>query len=267
MDRFDVIAKAPADATKEMVKPMLQALLADRFKLVVHNDSKPVPAYALTVGKHPTLKKSDGTGETGCKNQPNQAAGRSGPIQAGVPTFPFSCRNMTMAAFAEALRNDIPAFQYLGNNLVVDKTGLEGSWDFDFKFTLRGGPMASSADVITIFDAVDKQLGLKLDPGNVPMPVIVVDSVNRTPSGNVPGVAERLPVVLAPTGFEVAMVKPTDPDAKGMMGIRIQRGGQVTITGITLKTVIQQAWGLTDDMLVGAPKWLDTCLLYTSRCV
>src|ERR1700689_3259773 len=68
LDRFDVFAKAPADATPDDLKIMLRALLAERFKLVVHNETKPMPAWALTVGKHPALKKSEGSGETGCHN-------------------------------------------------------------------------------------------------------------------------------------------------------------------------------------------------------
>src|SRR5580658_1220214 len=63
MDRFDMVAKTPANSTPETRKMMLQALLADRFKLVVHNDNKPVLAYGLTVGKHPiNLKASEGAG-------------------------------------------------------------------------------------------------------------------------------------------------------------------------------------------------------------
>ena len=70
MDRFDVLAKPPSGATKETLKPMLQALLANRFKLVTHNDTRPMPAYALTAGKHPALKKADGSGEAGCSSRP-----------------------------------------------------------------------------------------------------------------------------------------------------------------------------------------------------
>ncbi len=51
LDRFDVVAKLPADATVEERRQMLQALLTDRFKLVLHNDTKPLPVYALMVGK------------------------------------------------------------------------------------------------------------------------------------------------------------------------------------------------------------------------
>jgi len=52
MDRFDLLAKLPADSTPETQKLMLQALLRERFKLVFHKDTKPLPTYALTVGRN-----------------------------------------------------------------------------------------------------------------------------------------------------------------------------------------------------------------------
>src|SRR5688572_12942006 len=59
-DRFDVIAKAPPETSPETVAPMLQALLADRFKLVVHNDTRPVVGHVLTLGKNKhKLKEAD----------------------------------------------------------------------------------------------------------------------------------------------------------------------------------------------------------------
>src|SRR5205823_7254398 len=69
-DRFDVIAKAPAGKSPDTVKLMLQALLADRFKLIVHMDTRPMPALVLSVGKSkPKLKESEETGNTGCQFQ------------------------------------------------------------------------------------------------------------------------------------------------------------------------------------------------------
>ena len=59
-DQFDVIAKAPADSTPEKLQAMLRNLLAERFGLVVHNDTKPLPAYALTQGKKVLLKAAGG---------------------------------------------------------------------------------------------------------------------------------------------------------------------------------------------------------------
>ena len=164
-----------------------------------------------------------------------------------------------MAKFAEALSSTIfLAPQYLNDRVVVDETELKGAWDFDLKFTPRGlitpaGPMPGT---VSLFDALEK-LGLKLDPVDVPLPVIVVDSVNEKPTPNLPDIADKLHLPPPPTEFEVADLKPTGPDFRGGM-IQIQRGGRVNIAGIGLKFLIEQAWNVTDDMLVGAPKWMET---------
>src|SRR4051794_26889377 len=161
-----------------------------------------------------------------------------------------------MAAFAEELRRMPMAQQYLRDVPVLDKTGLEGAWDFDFRYSLRG-PAGAQGDLVTLADAVEKQLGLKLEIVKVPMPVVVVDSVNQKPTADPPGAEEALKSVAAPAEFEVADVKPSDPDSKGMR-FNIQAGGRVNISGLTLKVLIQQAWSVTEDTIVGAPKWLDS---------
>jgi uncharacterized protein (TIGR03435 family) len=255
-DTFDVIAKAPAGMTTETAKPMLQSLLADRFKLVVHNDTRSVPSYALKAGKRSQLKEATGSGEPACKFEIPPPPAPGGP-PPGPPVITYSCRNMTMAAFAEALHTTIvAATQYLNDRVVVDQTELKGAWDFDFKYTLRGGPPGADASTITLFDAIEK-IGLKLDPVDVPLPVIVVDSVNQKPTANLPNVADALHITPAPTEFDVAELKPTAPDFQGMR-LQIQPGGRVNIAGTPLKFLIQQAWDLTDDMIVGAPKWMET---------
>jgi uncharacterized protein (TIGR03435 family) len=256
MDRFDVTAKAPGKPTPEALKNMLQALLADRFKLVVHKDTKPMPAYALITGKHPALKKSDGSGDSGCKftiQRPGQQGGAAVPT---VPMVQYTCRNMTMAAFVEGIRAMPMARQYLNGNPVLDRTELQGAWDFEFKYSLRG-PAAVAGDLVTLGDAIEKQLGLKLEAVKVPMAVVVVDSVNQKPGPNPPGVTEALNLTAAPTEFEVADVKPSDPESKGMR-FDVKPGGRVNLAGVTLKILIQEAWSVSDDMIVGAPKWLDS---------
>ena len=257
MDRFDVIARTTANTTPEMQKIMLQALLVDRFKLVVHNDTKPMPAYALTVGKHAQLKEADGSGDTGCKFTPPSPPPQGPQAGGGIPPPPlflYTCRNMSMAAFAQGMRRMVMADQYLGGSSVVDQTGLKGSWDFSFKYSPR--IPAAMGNTITMVDAIDKQLGLKLEPVKVPLPVIVVDSVNQKPTDNLPGVVESLRVASAPTEFEVADVRPSDPETRGMR-FQIQPGGRVNLTGVTLKFLIEQAWNISGDTLAGAPKWLD----------
>src|SRR5262245_59968264 len=130
--RFDVTALVPPDTPEATLKLMLQSLLADRFQLVVHNDTKPIPRFVLSVGKEkPKLKEADASGYTGCQAQLVRPQGPT-PGQIDVPMMDISCRKMTMEAFAAEL-NGIAGGYF--TNGVVDSTGLKGSWDFDIKFT------------------------------------------------------------------------------------------------------------------------------------
>jgi uncharacterized protein (TIGR03435 family) len=250
-NRFEVIAKTAPTTSKDNVKLMLQSLLADRFKLVVHHGSAPLPAYALTVGRgsKPKLKDGDSSAESDCQYQePPKAA--PGTIQNIV----FVCTNTTMEQFANDLHD------WAGGYLtepVVDSTGLKGAFDFDIKWTGRGQLQRAGADGISIFDAVDKQLGLKLDLQTAPRPVLVVDSVSQSPTPNSPDLEKILPTP-PPAQFEVATIKPSQP-GEGIRG-RIN-GNQVDVTNSNLKFLINFAWDLNpndSEQIANAPKWLDT---------
>ena len=247
-NRFDIIAKAPQSTSQENLKLMLQALLADRFKLVVHKDTKPMQVFVLSLGKgKPKLKEAAGSGP------PNSCQGVPQTPQPGVIGYNVvSCHNMTMESFAQNVRGMANAYL---TNPVIDSTGLKGSWDFEIKWTSRAQLSAAGADGISIFDAVDKQLGLKLEPQKAPMPVIVVDSVNDKPTDNPPGVSTSLPPP-PPAEFEVANVKPSMPGATGQ-NARIQNG-RVDIQNFPLKQLIMIAWDINgDEMVAGAPKSLN----------
>lgn len=248
LDRFDIAAKAPANTSPDAVKVMLQALLADRFKLKVHTDTKPVPGFVLFAGKgKPKMKESDGTGSAGCQGV------QQSPEPGAIPYAIVQCRNVTMEAFARELPNMAGA--YVTTN-VMDSTGIKGTWDFELKWTARALLSLAGSDGITIYDAVDKQLGLKLESGQVPSQVLTVDSVERMPTPNPPGVTSAT-IPPPPTEFDVADIKPSMPDA--MPEGRIQPGGRLELHAIPLKQIILIAWNLTgDDLLVGAPKFLDT---------
>jgi uncharacterized protein (TIGR03435 family) len=248
MDRFDVVAKAPPGTAQETVKLMLRALLADRFQLVLHKDTKPIPAYVLTLGKTKhKMKEADGSGTPGCQGQPQN------PEPGSVPYAVVSCRSMSMEVFAQSLRGF--GGDYL-TSPVIDSTGLKGNWDFDLKWNGRAQLPRAGADGISIFDAIDKQLGLKLELQKAPAPVMVVDSVNQKPTDNPSGVKEALPPSPL-TEFDVADVKLSPPDARPYG--RIQPGGRLDLQGFTLKMLIDIAWDINDDeMLAGAPKWLDS---------
>jgi uncharacterized protein (TIGR03435 family) len=250
MDRFDVIAKMPVGASPDAQKQMLQSLLADRFKLIVHKDTRPAPAFVLSAGKgKPNLKDSDGSGKSGCDPQ------QQTPTPGTVPYILVSCHAMTTADFATALHN--MAGGYLSSP-VVDSTGLTGTYDFDLKWTARGNLARAGDNGITIFQAVDKQLGLHLELQKAPQPVLMVDSANEQPTPNSPEVAKELPPP-PPAEFDVAVIRPSAPDKKQLQG-RIS-GGQLDVQGATLKFLVQFAWELNqldDQQLVGAPKWLDS---------
>ena len=252
-DRFDVVAKVPPSTSPETAKLMLQGLLADRFKLVVHRDTRPMPGLVLAVGKgKPKLKEAEDSGNTGCQTQPPPR-----PNPDVIPYVMASCRNLTMEAFAAILRG--LSTEYV-TSPVVDSTDLKGAWDFDLKWTPKG-PLAAGRGGISLFEAVDKQLGLRLQPQKLPMPVIVVDSVNRKPTDNSPGATSLPPPSTAE--FEVAAIKPSPPDTPPTPPHlrQIHPGGRLDWRGVPLRDLITQAWDLDPDphtVLVGAPKWLDS---------
>ena len=247
-DRFDIYAKAPPKTSAEAVNLMLRALLADRFKLAIHTDSKALPAFVLSAGKGaPKMTESDGSADPNCQfvdppaNRPPGAA----------PIYEFACRNTSMASFAEQVHQW--AGDYLSNP-VADSTGLKGAWDFNIKWTPKGQLAKAGADGISIFDAVDKQLGLKLEAKTAPLPVVAVDSVSEKPTANSPEFAKLLPPP-PPAEFEVATIRPSAPDVQ--LNGRVS-GGQVSLTGGTMEFMLTFAYDVTDEMIVGAPKWMTT---------
>jgi len=246
MNRFDVTGKLPAGSNQERQKAMLRALLDERFHLVAHQDSRPMPAYVMTVGKRVLLKEGEPNGPKGCDGKPR-------PADAG-PTYPVevTCHGLTAADIAENLHD--MAGGYL-RQPVVDSTGLTGTYNFDLKWTARNQLAAAGADGISIFDAVEKQLGLKLELQKSPLPVVVVESVDEKPTENAPDIGTILPGAAAPKEFEVAIVKLTPPEATNRR-FQILPSGRVDIEGFDLKFIIQQLWQLSEDMMFGAPKWL-----------
>jgi len=269
IERFDVTAKAPNGSTAESRKLMLQALLADRFKLVFHHDTKPMPAYGLTVAKSGKLQAAGGGGESGCNfkvesapQQPQQAPAPGGAAPTiAIPVLSYTCKSVSMAAFAEGLPS-VPAGPNLDNKPVTDQTGLEGVYDFSFQYTPTIPPGAN-INVIgqqqPFADVMEKELGLKLQSTTAPLPVITVDSAQK-PAPNPPDVAKAFPP--APAEFDVAEIKasPPGPPGGGRGGNMPEiKNGRVIVPGITLQNLIMVAWNLNGpDELIGAPKWLNS---------
>jgi uncharacterized protein (TIGR03435 family) len=176
-DRFDVMATAPAATPPETVRLMLRTLLANRFRLVLHSDEKPMSVFVLEMGKGaPKMKAGDNSGSAGCHSTLPPT-----PTPGLVTDNMYSCHNMTMEALASSIRG--MAGSYL-TSPVVDFTGLKGTWNFDMAWTSKGSLQIVGAAGITVFDAVDRQLGLKLEPQKRPLPVLAIDHVEEKPSAN-----------------------------------------------------------------------------------
>lgn len=250
-DRFDVITKAPDNATMESMRPMLRNLLVARFGLAVHDDQVLRPALLLTAGAHPKLEQSNADSAGSCQDQPSQHTDtRNGAL---------TCRQITMSAFAATLQaNKLPAvMSWVAGNQVVDQTGLKGAWDFSLTWTGRGLMEKAGPDGVTLFDAIDKQLGLQLRIGKATLPAIVVDQANRTPSPNAPDVSRRLPPLRLE--FDVADIRPSLQDHP--TAPKFTPGGRMDVRGVTLIALIQHAWGMDtydNELIAGGPKWLTT---------
>jgi uncharacterized protein (TIGR03435 family) len=263
-DIYDVIAKAPDGTTQAAAKLMLQALLAERFGLVVRNEKRPMPRYVLSVGKggsklKPASGSVGGQDEPGCQQQlAGVSPGRGVVLQAGsFPNIKATCHNLTSQQIAENLRQiaGLQINSYLPRE-AFDSTGLEGKWDFELEFTPIGILEQKGRDGITLFDAVSKQLGLNLELKDVPVPALVVESANRKPTANAPGVSTDLS--LAPPRFEVASIKPVNPDLR----FAGNRGGSELRFAGTLKNLIGQAFFIQPnaqaDKIIGLPKSADS---------
>lgn len=247
-DRFDIAAKAPANTSPAALRLMLRPLLAERFGLVLHHDTRPMPAYVLEKGQgKPKLTQSDGA--------ENPDFGYQTPAAGGTLTSWYG-RRTTMKKFAEQLH--LIAGDYLGEQ-VVDATGIEGGWDFDLKWHRRSTVLPAGTERVTIFDAVEKQLGLSLTLKDAPAPVIVVDRVNETPTPNAANIAQTLPP--RNVQFEVADLKPSPPDRKGPSWFKVLPGGQLDIVGVPLQVVVLYAWDIDGghpQRFANLPKWIES---------
>jgi uncharacterized protein (TIGR03435 family) len=249
-DRFDIYAKTPPGTTRDTARPMLRHLLEDRFHLVAHETSETFPARVLIVSKEGVrMKQGAGTDDAGCrfKAPPD-------PSQGPGNTMTISCHNVAMADFVQSLHN----FTYdYWPGPINDATGLKGTWSFDLTWSNRSQLAKAGAEGINVEDAVQRQLGLKFDMQPQPRTVITVDHVDETPTPNAPDLAKILPP-LPPLQVDVATVKPAKPDER--MNLMFN-GTQLAVQGSTLKLMIYWAWDLNmadDQVLVGAPKWLDS---------
>jgi uncharacterized protein (TIGR03435 family) len=203
-DRFDIQAKAQGNPTKDQMRLMMQALLADRFRLAAHHEIRQVPVFALLVDqpgrlgpllqKHPEGAPCPTTSAVPSPppTAPPQAVDNRFPASCGgelpmVPSAPGrvrgGARNVSMELIAGSLADgggvDRP---------IVDRTGLSGKYDFAIEYSPEG-PSSVGANFRpdptgpTFEQALKEQLGLKLESQTGPMDMLVIDFIGE-PSPN-----------------------------------------------------------------------------------
>ena len=223
-ERFDVAAKLPEGAKQDQVPEMLQSLLEERFGLKLHHDTKDLPLYELTVGK----------GGAKIKESMEDPAAKDGPLplpppdqlkfKDGVPQLPTGRKGtfIMMRPGAMTLVLNVATIADFASRLadqlgmpVVDKTGLDGTYDFAVNFApepgqgplLNGGALPPGAGAVggaavagpadagaklanAQFDApplavaIQEQLGLKLEKKKGPLDILVIDHIDKTPTDN-----------------------------------------------------------------------------------
>jgi uncharacterized protein (TIGR03435 family) len=171
-DRFDITATFPEGAGRRELPMMLRALLADRFKLVVHTETRETPIYALVVARADgrlgtRLRKAD----VDCEAAPADRDHCQSQISDKIVG-----RGQPLGSLARMLS------PFVGRQ-VVDQTGVTGGFDFDLEFPeLVAGPGGAgpAADAGgSVFTAVEEQLGLKLTSAKGPVEFVVIDRVEH----------------------------------------------------------------------------------------
>ena len=200
--RFDIAAKVPAGTTKEQFQRMQQNLLVERFKLTFHHEQKEMPIYELTVGeKGLKMKKSAPVAAPAQEDPwsvPKVSMGKDGyPVfpdgRGGMAGFNGRYRwtgvNVSMQDIVKTLSGRL-------GRPVVDATGLKGKYDFDMTWIVdmsgiqaslaargmapdSGPPMAEADSGPTLQQAVQDQLGLKLNSKKGPGDIVVVDHAEK----------------------------------------------------------------------------------------
>ena len=167
-DPYDILAKTGGPVPPAELRLMLQDLLAQRFKLALHRETRMLPVYELVVAKdRPRLSPSDAS----ASRSPTHAAESLPRIRND--SFLFS--DVSMPEFAAML------MQLRGVDLpVVDHTGITGTFDIE----LKSAPAATrDANTAALFDIIQDQLGLKLKSAKAPIEILVIDHAEK-PSGN-----------------------------------------------------------------------------------
>jgi uncharacterized protein (TIGR03435 family) len=183
-ERFDILAKIPDGTSRAQRDAMVRALLADRFKLKTHLETREAPMYALVMAR-PDGRLGPRLSESGLDCHARRAATNRGervapPDELGRPPCVLQSSlgsirggGIPIADFARAL-----SFLGFAGRPVVDRSGLTGEYDLELRWT-PDRTRQDDPDAPTLVTALREQLGLKLEATKGPVNVLVIDSAER----------------------------------------------------------------------------------------
>lgn len=185
--QFAVDAKVPPGTTKEQFQKMLQKMLAERFGLAMHHETIMLPVFDLTIGKNGSKLQPAGSAPAaeivseGSDKNGFPVLSRAGFVSRYGPgsTVHVTAREQTLETLARQLSLPNAA----GRN-VINKTGLTEKYDFHLQYDMEipGGPTSELG--LSLFDAIQQQLGLKLVDSKASFDMVVIDHVERLPTPN-----------------------------------------------------------------------------------
>lgn len=189
-EKYDIVAKIPPGTTQQQFQAMLQRLLAERFHLTVHRETRDFKGYELVVARNgPKLKQS----------APNAAPDQTLPpsfgelppetrsaVLAGMPLG--TSKGVLMAGRAGAIGVLVGDLSMILGMPIVNKTGLTGTYDYNLAFEPQVRLAAAGTDqgdpLPSIFTAIQEQLGLRLEEKKLPFEVVVIDHADKVPTDN-----------------------------------------------------------------------------------
>jgi uncharacterized protein (TIGR03435 family) len=164
---YDIVAKASGAAKTDEMRRMLQNLMAERFKLALHRETREMPAFLLTTAKSGSKLKPSAH-DDGIGMAPYGPGGKIG----------FDCA--TIDQLTTFLAGPL-------GHPVLDRTGLRGHYDFELDISeimQAPAPGESRPDTVSVFQSAVGRLGLKLESAKAPVEMLVIDRISKTPVEN-----------------------------------------------------------------------------------
>ncbi len=196
-DRFDIEARAPGQVTKDQMRLMTQSLLAERFNLAIHMETREAPVFALALEKPGTLGpqlRPHPANDDCATTSFTEDSGKATPVAPSLSALPIPCgeiahlppsapsshrfggRDVTIPMLATSLPTQTGMATL--PRPVIDETGLKGEYDFSLEWTPEDTSAASDQESGGTFqEALRQQLGLKLKPDKGEVEVLAIDRV------------------------------------------------------------------------------------------